>query len=85
MIFLHIKICLVKRYYACPICREGTCSLRLKHGAKNIYHYGRRFLPEDHSFRNNKNSFYNGQEFEMAPKPLTGEEIFTKLRKYLTF
>ena len=33
----------VKGYYACPICGEGTCSLRLKCGAKNIYHRNRRF------------------------------------------
>ena len=33
----------VKGYCACPICEEGTCSLRLKRGAKNIYLRNRRF------------------------------------------
>nr|CAN78619.1 hypothetical protein VITISV_034823 [Vitis vinifera] len=37
--------CPVKGYYACPICGEGTCSKRLKHGRKNSYMGYRRFLP----------------------------------------
>ena len=33
----NLSGCIVKRYFACPICGEDTYSHRLKHGKKNSY------------------------------------------------
>lgn len=41
----NLSGCVVKGYYACPICGEDTYSNRLKHGKKNVYTGHRRFLP----------------------------------------
>ena len=33
----NLVSCTTKGYFACPLCGEETCSLRLKHGRKNSY------------------------------------------------
>jgi len=43
---------------ACPHCMEHSKAFRLHHGGKNSWFDShRRFLPNDHSFRRNKNAF----------------------------
>ncbi|KAL6348316.1 hypothetical protein AAG906_005615 [Vitis piasezkii] len=71
--------CVVKGYFACPICGEDTFSHRLKHGKKNSYTGHRRFLPCNHPFRKQKKAFNGKQEFSSPPQPLSGEEILRKI------
>ena len=71
--------CIVKRYFACPICGEDTYSHRLKHGKKNSYKCHRRFLPCSYPFRKQKKAFNREQEFRSPPQPLSGEEILRKI------
>ncbi|RVW95087.1 hypothetical protein CK203_025580 [Vitis vinifera] len=56
----NLSGCVVKGYFACPICGEDTFSHRLKHGKKNSYTGHRRFLPCNHPFRKQKKAF-NGK------------------------
>ena len=55
--------CVVKGYFACPICEEDTYSHKLKHGEKNSYKGHIRFLPCNHPFRKQKKAFNGKQEF----------------------
>ncbi|XP_062010312.1 uncharacterized protein LOC133726719 [Rosa rugosa] len=71
--------CSVKGYYACPICSEKTHSKWLNSSKKVSYTGHRRFLPRNHRFRAESNTFYGEQEFGSAPEPLTGEEILQKV------
>ncbi|RVW49659.1 hypothetical protein CK203_076741 [Vitis vinifera] len=74
----NLSGCVVKGYFACPICGEDTFSHRLKHGKKNSYTGHRRFLPCNHPFRKQKKAFNGKQEFSSPPQPLSGEEILRK-------
>ena len=71
--------CVVKGYFACPICGEDTYSHRLKHGKKNSYIGHKRFLPCNHPFRKQKKAFNGEQEFGSTSQPLSGEEILRKI------
>ena len=75
----NLSGCVVKGYFACPICGEDTFSHRLKHGKKNSYTGHRRFLPCNHPFRKQKKAFNGKQEFSSPPQPLSGEEILRKI------
>ena len=46
---------IVKGYYACPICKEGTSLESLKHSRKMSFTGYRRFLPMHHPYRKQKN------------------------------
>ncbi|XP_073120763.1 uncharacterized protein [Henckelia pumila] len=73
--------CVVKGYQACPICGEETYSTRLKHSRKMSYTGHRRFLPRNHPNRRQKKAFNGKQEFNPAPKPLTGLEVLERVDK----
>ena len=75
----NLSGCVVKGYFACPICGEDTFSHRLKHGKKNSYTGHRRFLPCNHPFRKQKKAFNGKQKFSSPPQPLSGEEILRKI------
>ncbi|RVW75383.1 hypothetical protein CK203_062331 [Vitis vinifera] len=75
----NLSGCIVKGYFACPICGEDTYSHRLKHGKKNSYIVHRRFLPCNHPFRKQKKAFNGEQEFGSTSQPLSGEEILRKI------
>ncbi|RVW69554.1 hypothetical protein CK203_059352 [Vitis vinifera] len=75
----NLSGCVVKGYFACPICGEDTFSHRLKHGKKNSYTGHRRFLPCNHPFRKQKKAFNGKQEFSSPLQPLSGEEILRKI------
>ena len=77
----NLSGCSVKGYLGCPICEQGTCSRWLKHGSKVIYDGHRRYLPLQHPFRRWKKAFNGEQEFEIAPRPLSGIEVEQKLSK----
>ncbi|XP_028080882.1 uncharacterized protein LOC114282405 [Camellia sinensis] len=80
----NLSGCTVRGYYACPICREGTCSHRLKYGKKNTYVGHRKLLPRYHPCWRQKKAFNGEQEFGLAPIPLTGEEILNKVEGLVT-
>ena len=71
--------CTVKGYQACPICGEKTCAKRLKHNKKMSFTGHRRFLRRDHPYRRQKKAFDGTQDFTMAPKPLSGDEVLKKV------
>ncbi|XP_073137125.1 uncharacterized protein [Henckelia pumila] len=71
--------CIVKGYHACPICGEETYSTRLKHSRKMSYTGHRRFLPANHPYRRQRKAFNGDQEFNPAPKPLSGDEVLKKV------
>ncbi|RVW43644.1 hypothetical protein CK203_097059 [Vitis vinifera] len=75
----NLSGCVVKGYFAFPICGEDTFSHRLKHGKKNSYIGHRRFLPCNHPFRKQKKAFNGKQKFSSPPQPLSGEEILRKI------
>ncbi|XP_073129709.1 uncharacterized protein [Henckelia pumila] len=75
----NISGCIVKGYHACPICGEETYSTRLKHSRKMSYTGHRRFLPANHLYRRQRKAFNGYQEFNPAPKPLSGDEVLKKV------
>ena len=70
----------VKGHKACPVCEEGTCYHQLQHGRKTVYLGHRRFLRRGHPYRRLKNAFFGGQVYEDAPVPLTGEQVYEKVK-----
>ena len=76
----NLSGCVVKGYYACPICGEQTKSYRLPHSKKNVYISHRTFLPPDHYFRYQKKAFNGQQELEKKnPEPVSGEQILCEV------
>ncbi|XP_052730492.1 uncharacterized protein LOC128195840 [Vigna angularis] len=69
-----------KGHKACPICEEGTCHHQLKHGKKTVYIGHRRFLSANHPFRKLKKAFNGCQENEIAPTPLSGLEVYQRVK-----
>ncbi|XP_024196093.1 uncharacterized protein LOC112199289 [Rosa chinensis] len=70
---------IVKGYNACPICLEKTEPTRLVHGGKMAYTIHRRFLGRHHPYRKLRAAFNNRPEHAVAPVPLTGEEVLSRL------
>ena len=66
----------VKGYKACPVCKEDTFSLHLKHSRKTVYLGFQRFLPMSHHYRRPRKGFNGSTEEESAPKILTREEVY---------
>lgn len=65
---------------ACPICEDNTDWMWLEHGRKNIYLGHRRFLPSTHRYRTWRKTFNGKIEDRKAPLPLTGEQLFEKVK-----
>ena len=66
---------------ACPYCMEHSQEFTLTNGRKTTWFYNHhKFLPFDHAFRRNKNSFLKNR-IEMAPPPpiMTGEQILKQI------
>lgn len=77
----NLSGCRVKGYNACPICGENTCAKRLKHSRKMSFIGHRRFLPENHPYRRQKKAFDGKQDFNIAPRPLSGRDISKTVNK----
>ena len=69
---------------ACPVCMDETEAIRLVNGRKQSWFDAhRRFLPNDHPFRRNRNKFTkNKVETRGTPERKTGEDILTQFRDY---
>ena len=70
----------VKGHYACPICEERTCYHQLKYGRKTVYLHHRRFLKQGHPYRRLKKAFNGHPENADAPTPLTGDEVYQRVK-----
>eukprot|EP00256_Glycine_max_P065499 XP_025980094.1 uncharacterized protein LOC100817331 [Glycine max] len=70
----------VKGHHACPICEQNTSFRQLKHGKKTVYTRHRRFLKQYHPYRRLKKAFDGSQEHETAPNPLTGDEVYQRVK-----
>jgi len=64
-----------KGNFACPCCNEDTWSLSLPNGKKNCYVGSYRFLPLQHSWRNNTKAFDGTKEKHLALRQLSGHDI----------
>ncbi|XP_026377523.1 uncharacterized protein LOC113271815 [Papaver somniferum] len=72
--------CRYAGYHGCVVCRKKTHSIRIHDSNKNVYVGYRRFLPYEHPFRRKKGAFGGKQEWETAPEPMTGEEIYEEVK-----
>ena len=75
----NLSGCVVKGYNGCPICCEGSKPLRLKHCKKVAFMRHRRFLSRYHPYRKQAAAFDNTIEKDVAPVPLTGEEVLSRI------
>ncbi|GJZ67548.1 hypothetical protein Tco_0630788, partial [Tanacetum coccineum] len=69
---------------SCPYCMEKSKAFHLKHGRKTSFFYcHRQFLPMNHPFRRNKDSFTKGRvENDTPPPRLSGLETWRRVHKY---
>ena len=83
MILRHMEIYhdrwSTKGRYACPCCNMDTWLLN---EGKFSYMGSRRFLPHDHSWRNNAKAFDGKKEKQSAPKPLSKDDIIEQYQHF---
>jgi hypothetical protein len=65
--------------FACPPCGENAWSKHLKHGLKSCFMGHRRFLPLDHPFRSDSNSFDGTVELEAEPITYYDRQILDEI------
>jgi len=65
--------------YACPSCGPATKSFHLKNGKKMCYMGHRRWLPQNHIYRRQKNQFDGMVEVGLAPEIMSGTSILKML------
>ncbi|XP_074360453.1 uncharacterized protein LOC141700644 [Apium graveolens] len=65
---------------AFPILEDATIDLHLNNCKKNVYMGDRTFLPLTHPYRMRKKSFDGTIETRVAHLPLTGEEVFERVK-----
>ncbi|XP_062006966.1 uncharacterized protein LOC133724291 [Rosa rugosa] len=70
---------ITKGYNACPVCVDETRPYRLKHSNKMAFMRHRRFLPRHHPYRRQAAAFDNTIEKDVAPSPLSGEEMLSRV------
>ena len=74
----------VKGHYACPVCETNTSFIQLKHGKKTAYSRHQRFLKPYHPYRRLKKAFNGSQENESVLQPLTGNEVYDRVKDIIT-
>ncbi|XP_074337181.1 uncharacterized protein LOC141674358 [Apium graveolens] len=70
----------IKGYNACTICVDNTKATRFVHYRKTVVLRHRRWLPRHHPYRKQKTTFDNTVETDVAPIPLTGEQVFGRVQ-----
>ena len=70
-----------KGLLACPCCMDDTESHYLKHGRKVCYMGHRRWLDNDHEFREDDINFDGTKEFRVAPVTPSGSTIMQQTEK----
>ncbi|XP_050909534.1 uncharacterized protein LOC127123352 [Lathyrus oleraceus] len=68
----------VKGHKVRPICEVDTYNYQLQNGKKIVYLWYRKFLRPNHPYRRLRKAFNVEWEFDIAPKPLTGNEVYGK-------
>ncbi|KAM6556335.1 hypothetical protein CsatB_003354 [Cannabis sativa] len=68
-----------KGYEGCPICCTNTSARLLENVHKMCYMGHRRYLPANHPDRRKKKAFDGTEEGDMAPLPLSGEQILQQV------
>ncbi|KAL6225264.1 hypothetical protein ACLB2K_004115 [Fragaria x ananassa] len=71
---------IVRGYNGCPICVDQTQPHRLKKGNKLVFMRHRRGLPRHHPYMRQAVAFDNTVEENLAPVPLTGEEVLARVK-----
>ena len=74
----------VKGHHVFPICEKDTSYIQLKHGRKTVYISHRRFQKPYHPYQWLKKAFNGSQEFQTAPKPLAGHQVFDRVKDIIT-
>ncbi|GKD44119.1 putative transposon, En/Spm-like protein, partial [Tanacetum coccineum] len=72
--------CPYSGFKGCVVCGKDTNCVRLSASSKQSYVGHRRYLPYNHPFRKQKKAFNGQQEFLQAPIPMTGEQIYNKVK-----
>ena len=70
----------VKGYKTYPTCEEKTSYEQLKHERKTVYLEHYRFLTKYHLYRRLEKAFNGYQEHDIFPTPLSGLEIYEKIK-----
>ena len=67
---------------SCPICMENSKAFQLKYGRKtSFFDCHRQFLPNNHQFRRNRDSFYKNRVERSKPPPrLSGDEVLHRVQ-----
>ena len=65
----------------CPSCNFDGSGERLRHGKKNCFMGHRRFLPQDHGYRQDKINFDGKIETRSSPTTLSGSTVIHQLEK----
>ncbi|XP_058733241.1 uncharacterized protein LOC131604843 [Vicia villosa] len=68
----------VKGHKACSICEKDTCYHQHEKGKKTVYLGHQKFLNRYHPYRRLRKAFNEEQEHGVAPKPLTGEQVYQR-------
>ncbi|CAN1181790.1 hypothetical protein LINPERHAP2_LOCUS35617 [Linum perenne] len=63
---------------ACPTCNINTMSNWLYKGGKYCYMGHRRWLPNDHRWRRDKDSFYGTEEIGILPKMFSRDDLLSQ-------
>ncbi|XP_021751225.1 uncharacterized protein LOC110716882 [Chenopodium quinoa] len=69
---------------ACSICIDGTPNVYLEHYSKDVYVRTRRLLRRDHPYRRQKKAFNGKVEEGAAPRPLSGHEVYSRVKGITT-
>ncbi|XP_074323263.1 uncharacterized protein LOC141660197 [Apium graveolens] len=70
----------IKGYNACTVCVDRTNATRLVNYRKTVIMSHRRWVPRHHPYRRQKSFFDNTVEKEIAPIPLTGEQVLGRVQ-----
>ncbi|XP_021717904.1 uncharacterized protein LOC110685685 [Chenopodium quinoa] len=69
-----------KGHKAYPICIDDTPNVYLEHYGKDVYVRTRRLLRRDHPYRRQKKAFNGKVEEGAAPRPLSGQEVYGRVK-----
>ncbi|XP_021730420.1 uncharacterized protein LOC110697345 [Chenopodium quinoa] len=74
-----------KGHKSCPVCIDDTPNVYLEHYGKDVYVRTRRLLRRDHPYRRQKKAFNGKVEEGVAPRPLSGHEVYGRVKGIPTF
>lgn len=72
--------CPYSGFKGCVVCRKDTHCVRLSTSSKQSYAGHRQYLPYNHVFKKQTAAFNGKEDFQRAPTPLTGEQIYNEVQ-----